>query len=198
MTPSILSINFHVIFKQLKINWNLKNILYCVQLKNLRNLIIKERIEVLYIDYENQLMDQKLIEYLDDLEIEIIGLQRFLIDRSDFTNLLPLNIFDEQYRPNKILAEGSDDYIKCLNKNLPNNLFFKLENNYKNEIIFFKTEILHIYVILGPNYKNINFILKYLAKIDENFQLEILVHPLNNSKKIVELFHAFNPMEKKR
>ena len=191
------TLNFKALYrviKYLNISVTLKNIIVALQLYSLRKCIINKRIDTLYIDYENQKIDKMIIYYLSDLNIRIIGVQRFLIDRSSFPHLASLKIYNEDLRPDTIFCEGSQVYIDCLNRDLPQNLFFRLETRKHREVeSVFISNALNVYVFFGPYLKYNEAILEYLKGIDGDFQLELLAHPLNKPKELIKQFQIFNP-----
>jgi hypothetical protein len=192
--PTFRFYSLYRMVRKFNMTLSIKNIIISLQLYNIRRHILNKKISVVYIDYENQKIDKMLIELLRDLDICIIGFQRFLINRSDFPHILPLTIMQERFRPDKIFCEGPDDYVNCLNHSLSEDLFFKLEAiESKKEISDFRSDTLHVYIILGPYLTHVDKILRHLENYDKNSCIELLIHPLNNSKAVLKLFEVFKP-----
>jgi len=196
--PTFRLYSLYRIVRKFNMKLTIQSIMLTLQLYNIRKRILRYKINTLYIDYENQKIDKMLIELLEDLDICIIGLQRFLINRSDFPHLAPLAIMHERFRPDKIYCEGPQNYVNCLNQYLTHDLFFKLESKAsRKEVSTFRLDTLHVYIILGPYLTHIDKIRSYIESIDGHFHVELLIHPLNNSKEVIKLFTAFKPVIKK-
>jgi len=183
---------------ELNISWSIQNIIMLMQVYNVRKIVLRNNIKELYFDYENQLIDKILIKAIRGLDLKIIGLQRFLVDRSDFPHLAPVTIIKEEFKPHIILCEGPSPYINCLNNGLSEKIFFKLETqSLREQLTSFHRDTLHIYVILGPYMLHVKKILNFLKSYHGNFEVELLTHPLNNQQKVIRMFNHFNPRIKK-
>jgi hypothetical protein len=160
-------------------------------IKHLKN----NNINTIYIDYENQLIDRIIINNIKHfIDVSIVGLQRFFIHRGNYLHLASKSMYDELYKPDRVLIEGSG-YSDCMNKQIGADYFGYLKTGKKDQAIRKITSpegYTHCYVILGPLLHNVDLIKSLLRQMSSIDEISILVHPLNDKKAVSKEFAGFN------
>ncbi len=167
-----------------------------IHIQGIMKFIEHNSIKQVFFDYENQLIDHFFVYNLKSkTDCELIGMQRFIINRSLTPKITYNAIINSKYKPDKVLIAGKN-YSKCFAKG--NSFFETLDFPVKKVVPNKTNDGKTMYVVLGSDMSNFPLIINFLSKFNHaNMRIELLLHPLNSINKVKKSFTHFNYRIKK-